>query len=151
MRTDALILGGELSGLVAAQRLLDRGKSVRLIAAGGGALHYGPGGLRLMGYEANAGESMIEDPYEAIDALDRRHPLRRLGKSRVRAAMTGFLELSRDIGLSFRSNGRNRQTVSLAGQPASFSFSRSASLAALTRASRPPAVSPPESSASVRQ
>ena len=117
MRTDALILGGELSGLVAAQRLLDRGKSVRLISAGGGALHYGPGGLHLLGYESNSGEAMIEDPYEAMGALDQQHPLQRLGEARVRAAMTGFLQLSRDLGLSFRSNGRNRLTVSLAGQP----------------------------------
>ena len=117
MRTDALILGSDLSGLVAALRLLDRGKSVRLIAAGGGALHYGPGGLHLLGYQPNASEAKIEDPYEAMAALDKRHPLRRLGENRVRTAMAGFLELSRDLGLSFRSNGRNRLTVSLAGQP----------------------------------
>ena len=117
MKTDALILGSELSGLVAALRLLDRGKSVRLIAAGGGALHYGIGGLRLLGYASNAGETAIEDPYEAMAALDQRHPLQRLGEARVRAAMTGFLELSRELGLAFRSNGRNRPSVSLAGQP----------------------------------
>ncbi len=117
MRTDALILGSELSGLVAAQRLLDRGRSVRLLASGGGALHYGPGGLHLLGYVSNAGEVVVEDPYQAMGALDRRHPLQRLGETRVRAAMTGFLQLSRELGLSFRSTGRNSLTVSLAGRP----------------------------------
>lgn len=117
MRTDALVLGSELSGLIAAQRLLDRGKSVRLLASGGGALHYGSGGLHLLGYASDSGEAAVEDPYAALGVLDQRHPLQRLGEARVRAAVAGFLKLGEELGLSLRSSGRNRFIVSLAGQP----------------------------------
>ena len=116
MKTDALILGCELDGLVAALRLLERGRSVRLIAAGGGSLHYAPDGLHLLGYEPSAGKAVVQDPYEAVDTLDERHPFRLLGKARVRAAMDGFFERSEDLGIELRSNGRNMLAVSLAGQ-----------------------------------
>lgn len=116
MKTDALILGCELDGLVAALRLLEQGNSVRLIATGGGSLHYAPDGLHLLGYEPGTGEAVVQDPYEAVDVLDERHPLRLLGKVRVRAAMDGFFDLSKDLGFELRSNGRNMLVVSLAGQ-----------------------------------
>jgi glycerol-3-phosphate dehydrogenase subunit B len=116
MKTDALILGCELDGLVAALRLLKQGRSVRIIAAGGGSLHYAPDGLHLLGYEPGTGEAVVRDPYEAVDALDERHPLRLLGKARVRAAMRDFFDLSKDLGFEFRSNGRNMLAVSSAGQ-----------------------------------
>lgn len=116
MKTDALILGCELDGLVTALRLLERGKSVRLIAAGGGSLHYAPDGLHLLGYEPSAGEAVVQDPYEAVGGLDERHPFRLLGEARVRAAVDGYLDWSRELGLELRSNGTNMQAVSLAGQ-----------------------------------
>lgn len=116
MKTDALILGCELDGLVAALRLLEQGKSVRLIATGGSSLHYAPDGLHLLGYEPGTGGAVVQNPYEAVDALPERHPFRLLGKARVRAAMDGFFERRQELGIELRSNGRNMLAVSLAGQ-----------------------------------
>lgn len=116
MKTDALILGCELDGLVAALRLLEQGKSVRLIATGGSSLHYAPDGLHLLGYEPGTGGAVVQNPYEAVDALPERHPYRLLGKARVRAAMDGFFERRQELGIELSSNGRNMLAVSLAGQ-----------------------------------
>ena len=116
MRTDALVLGAELDGLVAALRLLERGLSVRLIAAGGGALHYAPGGLHLLGYGAGNGAAPLTEPFASIDALGTNHPLRLLGPARVRLALDWFLRQADDLGLAFRSNGGNDLAVTLAGQ-----------------------------------
>ena len=38
-------------------------------AAGGGALHYAPGGLHLLGYGAGNGTAPLAEPFAAIDAL----------------------------------------------------------------------------------
>lgn len=117
MRTDVVILGDELEGLVAAVRLLERGKSVRLISRGGGSHHYAPDGLRLLGYGPDGGDEPIRNPYEAIERMSEHHPLRLLGRGRVRAALDWFLEWALQQGIQYRSNGCNALTLSAAGLP----------------------------------
>jgi glycerol-3-phosphate dehydrogenase subunit B len=116
MRTDALVLGAELEGLVAALRLAEQGLSVRLIATGGGSLHYAPGGLHLLGYGPGNGAAPIAEPFAAIEALEARHPLRLLGAPRIRPALDWFLGQADGLGLAFRSNGGNALAVTAAGR-----------------------------------
>jgi len=117
MRTDVVILGDELEGLVAAVRLLERGKSIRLMSRGGGSHHYAPDGLRLLGYGPDGRDVPIRDPYEALKEMGEGHPLRLLGRDRVRAALDWFLDWALQQGFQYRSNGRNTLTLSAAGLP----------------------------------
>lgn len=116
MKTDALVLGGELDGLVAALRLLEKGRSVRLLAMGGGALHYAPDGLHLLGYLPTNAAGAVEAPFAAMAQLAECHPLRLIGTAQVRSALDGFVAWARELGLGFRSTGANVEAVASAGQ-----------------------------------
>jgi glycerol-3-phosphate dehydrogenase subunit B len=89
VRFDALIIGAELDAWVAAARLLELGKSVCIAAPGEGSLHYAAGGLRVLG-RVNGGERHVEAPFDAMAALDDRHPYRRCGEEKIRAALAWF-------------------------------------------------------------
>jgi glycerol-3-phosphate dehydrogenase subunit B len=89
MMFDAIVIGAELDGWLCALRLLEKGRSVCVLSHGAGSLHYAPGGVRVLGRTADR-DGPVAHPLECIDALHERHPYRRAGLDRCRAALTWF-------------------------------------------------------------
>lgn len=90
MKVDALVIGAELDGAIAALRLAELGHSVCMVAAGAGSLHYAPGGVRVLGHVDNDGGTPVEAPLSAMAELDRRHPYALAGNDRVVQALAWF-------------------------------------------------------------
>lgn len=117
MKVDAVIIGAELDGWVAATRLLERGHSVCVLATGEGSLHYAPGGLHVLGYANGDAAHHVAAPFQSMAQLDPRHPYRVAGEDRVRAALDWFA--GSPIGVEFAKDDdrgdRNRLGLTPAG------------------------------------
>lgn len=115
MKSDAIVIGSELDGLIAALRLAEDGRQVRLIAPGAGSLHYAPGGIHLLGYRPGDVDPILTDPFAEIDTLAERHPYQVVGPSRVRQALDWFLSDGIGDAADYRTNGGNTLMVTPAG------------------------------------
>ncbi len=81
MRFDTVIIGGGLSGLVCGLRLQKAGKKCAIISAGQSAMHFSSGTFDLLGRLPDG--TTVENPLEALDALDETHPYSVIGKENV--------------------------------------------------------------------
>ena len=81
MRFDTVIIGGGLSGLVCGLRLQKAGKKCAIISAGQSAMHFSSGTFDLLGRLPDG--TTVENPLEALDALDQTHPYSVIGKENV--------------------------------------------------------------------
>ncbi len=116
MKVDAVVIGAELDGWVAAARLLELGHSVCVVTAGEGSLHYAPGGLHVLGYANGDRIHRVAAPFQSMAQLDDGHPYRVAGEDKARAALAWFRASS--LGAGFASNGhsdRNSLGVTTAG------------------------------------
>jgi glycerol-3-phosphate dehydrogenase subunit B len=75
---DVLVIGAGLAGLSAATRLAEGGARVMVLAKGVGATHLAPGTIDVLGY-AGGRDPVVENPGEALAAVDASHPYARLG------------------------------------------------------------------------
>ena len=94
--TDVLVIGMGLSGLSAAWRASQRGKRVKVIAMGGGALFWHTGCIDVLGYQPGAPDQRVDSPAKAIQALattSPQHPYTLFGISQLETAIADFLEL----------------------------------------------------------
>ncbi len=115
MKVDAIILGAELDGYLAAARLLEKGARVRILSPGTGSLHYAPGGIRVLGYGPGDPQAPLLDPWRGLARLTPRHPYRKIGAARLRASLDWFFSLAKEIGHPFFPSGGNVKTLSPAG------------------------------------
>lgn len=115
MKSDAIVIGVELDGLIAALRLLEAGFSVRIFGRGGGSLHYAPGGIHALGFGPLNSDEPLSDPIGGIEELDPQHPYRLLGSELVGRSLDWFLTTSAKIDLRFTSNGHNQRALTPAG------------------------------------
>ena len=120
MKTDVVIVGGELDGLVAALRLLELGHSVRVLSPGRGSLHYAPGGIHVLGYAPafnvpGGAARVLPSPYAGISDLPAQHPYRVAGEWAVRNALDWFFRITEGFDGGFNRNGGNVQTLTPAG------------------------------------
>ncbi|MFT5112549.1 MAG: glycerol-3-phosphate dehydrogenase subunit B [Parasphingorhabdus sp.] len=88
MQSDVIIIGAELDGLIAAMRLTESGYSVRVICNGASSLHYAPDGIHVLGQTKFGAVST--GPFDAIPALDRSHPYRKLGIDLIKKALEWY-------------------------------------------------------------
>ena len=76
MKFDSIVMGGGLSGLACGIALQQAGQRVALVSAGQSTLHFHSGSFDLLGYDATG--TVVENPLEAMQRLDSRHPYSKL-------------------------------------------------------------------------
>lgn len=113
MKSDAIIVGAELDGLVAAMRLVENGYSVRLFSNGASSLHYAPGGIHMLAQIAS-GEVSI-DPFDAIAELDASHPYRKIGIDQLKSAFRWYTDAVAKFRQPVVVGNGNQDAVSAAG------------------------------------
>ena len=115
MKTDAIIIGSELDGLVAATRLCERGYSVRLFSTGAGSLHYSSDGIHVLGFSQATNEEYVSKPIEAISQLNQDHPYQKIGKDQTIDALSWYVNMIGDVHQHVLLNDCNKMVISPAG------------------------------------
>ena len=128
MKSDAIILGTELDGLLAAAWLVERGFAVQVLGFGAGSLHYAPAGLHVLGY--TDGEQTVSDPFAALANLEPDHPYTKVGVQSLRMALDGFAALAQRIGLPIELFAQNARSIGPIGpaSPVAGAFANQATL-----------------------
>jgi glycerol-3-phosphate dehydrogenase subunit B len=114
MKSDVIVIGAELDGLIAALRLAERGASVRLLMPGGGSLHTWPGGLGILGSPSPVQSET--SPFMDLSQLDALHPYRLMEAPRIEAAVCWFLGWLDEQGQEWKCPGRNVEALTAAGR-----------------------------------
>lgn len=97
--TAVLVVGSGLSGLLSAVFAARRGKSVRLLYRGQGAVGIGGGSLDVLGYVPGAGAGAVAEPLKELEKLPAEHPYRLIGGApMVSEALEAFLSLTAELG-----------------------------------------------------
>ena len=115
MKSDAIVVGAELDGLLAAVLLRERGYSVQLLSSGAGSLHYAPAGIHVLGYTGPMGAETVAQPFDAFEHLTDSHPYRKLGEAVVRDALAWFNDLCDRIDCPFEHLNQNVTALSPVG------------------------------------
>lgn len=105
MRYDCIVIGGGISGLVCAIRLVREGKSCAIISAGMSALHFSSGSIDLFGYDDN--HRVIYDPFNFLGDFIKshpEHPYARCGIGTIREALAFLSEQLAIEGLDLYHN-----------------------------------------------
>lgn len=104
---DLLVIGAGLSGLMAAYTAARAGQRVQVVTKGLGSMHWTAGTVDVLGYAADAPQSVVQRPLEVLAALPAEHPYAVLGATRVQAALASFVALTREIGLPYTGGDEN--------------------------------------------
>ena len=98
MKFDNIIIGGGLIGLLCGMALAREGRHVAVIAEGQSTLHFSSGSFDILGYDT--GGQQVTNPFEAIHALDAKHPYHLVGIDNVPLLATQALRIFTESGLS---------------------------------------------------
>lgn len=111
-KTDVLVIGSGLAGLMAALAAARKNVKVSVIYNGMGCLAIGGGNIDLLGYHD---KQRVSDPCSTIDNLPSSHPLAKLGKDSVKNAIKELMASASSHGLdlkySMNSEGRPQNTL----------------------------------------
>ena len=99
---DVVVIGGGISGILAAIAAAKKGKSVTMLRYGYGAFEIGGGLIDLMAYPKNKKAS--SSLKNCIDTLPSDHPYSKLGLQQVEAAVKFLLEITNDEGYAYEGN-----------------------------------------------
>ncbi len=111
---DLLVIGGGLSGLVAARRAQQAGWRTMVVARGSGSLPYSSGALDLLAMYPTETKRYRPHPWAAISELIERepgHPYGRVGLLGVRNAIDSFITYLEGSPLGYRRSGENNQAI----------------------------------------
>lgn len=98
MKFDSIVMGGGLSGLACGIALQQAGQRVALVSAGQSTLHFHSGSFDLLGYDATG--TVVENPLEAMQRLDSRHPYSKLDACGVPSLLNEARQLLANAGIA---------------------------------------------------
>ncbi len=96
-KTDVLIIGAGLAGLVAGWQSTMLGNKTRVIAKGWGATHWSSGCIDILGYQPGKYNSPVLSPVDSVQeaiAENPEHPYALLGLERIQTALSDFQALT---------------------------------------------------------
>ncbi|QJW48752.1 anaerobic glycerol-3-phosphate dehydrogenase subunit B [bacterium BFN5] len=96
---DVIIVGGGLSGLFAAAVAAGKGRKVRVLAYGAGALNIGGGIIDVLGYGNDA--KPLTSPAAGLAELSSEHPYHKIGTPAIEAALKLFQDISIQEGYEY--------------------------------------------------
>jgi len=114
-RFDVVVIGGGLSGLVAAAAARLQGAEVALLAEGRGMLELSSGSIDLLA--ATPAEASVQHPWDSLAELPAAHPYGLLGVDAVRTALDAFQTTTAQMGHTYRAepDGTNQALVTAIG------------------------------------
>lgn len=115
MKSDAIVLGAELDGLLAAARLVQHGLSVQMLSTGAGGLHYAPAGLHVLGFKSVDCIDVVADPLSSISDLNPQHPYRKIGAGAAADALNWYSGFCSEVGLPTTLLEKNTMALTPAG------------------------------------
>lgn len=115
MKSDAIVIGAELDGLLAAARLVQQGRTAQMLCTGAGGLHYAPAGLHVLGFKSGDCKETVVDPISSITDLNAKHPYHKIGRDGVAAALSWFSGFSSEIGIPVTLFEKNVMALTPAG------------------------------------
>ncbi len=111
---DLLIMGGGLTGLVAARRARGAGLRTVVVAEGPGSLPFTSGALDLLAVYPTETKRYRENPWEALSELietEPEHPYGRVGLRKVRAAVEDFFPYLEAGPLGYYRRGEQNMAI----------------------------------------
>lgn len=110
---DVVVVGGGFSGMIAAAAASDKGKKTVILTKGAGTLSIGGGVIDVLGFDNDL--KAVNDPFDAMQTLDKTHPYAVLGADAVKEAVDYFMKLSAEAGYPFKHCGSNCFVPTAAG------------------------------------
>jgi len=98
-KTDMIVIGGGVSGMISAIAAAKRGKKVTLLRYGLGAFEIGGGLIDIMAYPQD--RKVCSAIKYSMDKIGEEHPYHKLGLSAVEEAIKFFLELSKEENFAY--------------------------------------------------
>ncbi len=93
-KSDVLVVGMGMAGMMAAYTAAQKGKDVTLLASGLGSLSIASGCIDVLGYiQNNANLQAVDNPFEAFSKLPKKHPYNIIGHTSVEKALLAFQDL----------------------------------------------------------
>ena len=106
---DVVVIGGGLSGLMAAAVAAERGKKVMVLSLGSGTLTIGGGIVDVMGY--GRGGIPVKSPSAGIDAVGMDHPYQKIGRTAIENAVKTFKKICETEGYPYIGNLNETQWI----------------------------------------
>lgn len=102
MQSDVIVIGGGLSGMIAAARCIDKGKSVTLLTLGAGTLTIGGGIIDVLGYSPDG--KAVDSPKIGLEKINENHPYSKIGVANIIKSIDYFKKLCADGGYEYLGN-----------------------------------------------
>ncbi|MBP2633055.1 MAG: glycerol-3-phosphate dehydrogenase, anaerobic, subunit [Firmicutes bacterium] len=98
-KTDMIVIGGGVSGMISAIAAAKRGKKVTLLRYGLGAFEIGGGLIDIMAHPQD--KKVCSTIKHSMDKIGEEHPYRKLGLPAIEEAVQFFLELSKEENFAY--------------------------------------------------
>lgn len=108
-KSDVVVIGNGMAGLMAALVSADEGKKVTLLSYGAGTFPLNSGVIDILGYD-NSGRA-VANPQAGIAALDAKHPYKKIGDESIKAAVEYFKQVVAAEGFPYSGSLDEQQWV----------------------------------------
>lgn len=109
MKSDVIVIGSGMAGLIAAAAAAQRGKKTTLLSKGAGTLVIGGGIVDILGY-TEAGKAILS-PGAAVEQAQEAHPYAKLGLENVKQAAKFLQEICEQEGYAYVGDLEHNQWV----------------------------------------